>query len=345
MIGAQLLSYEGAGAGELLPTAFAGAEVHGGEVPGVDVDDEAPAAVRRLLMGDPQDVLPGVGENHPVLVVEVEVGAVRGVLEDLREVESGDGLDGRGALREPALGRCVEGAGIEDLEQEPPVNVPHTVISRPAESKVAVAHSPPSGAICSLRTPGLRPRGPEYGWVALSAASACMECVVFHARFTTSQLGASRHGRPGSAGYGPDRRVASPTVAVIEHRPSDLGGRGPYVVRSGGRSAIEGTKRCSGLRHCVHAVAFSSPHTGRPRMTASCCRLFRTITFCSWDRPLSVLFRITLDRFRSIPAGTEARARPPGSPRDRLWGPGHRTGCGSQGLRLLTTSAVAVRPF
>ncbi len=41
-----------------------------------------------------------------------------------------------------------------------PAKVPQTVSSRPAVSKVAGAHSPPTGAILSLTTSGLRPSGP-----------------------------------------------------------------------------------------------------------------------------------------------------------------------------------------
>ncbi len=49
--------------------------------------------------------------------------------------------------------------GSSSLSRKP-VNVPQTVISRPAASNVAVAHSPPIGAIFSLVTSGFRPSGP-----------------------------------------------------------------------------------------------------------------------------------------------------------------------------------------
>ncbi|RDL07039.1 hypothetical protein DER30_0322 [Streptomyces sp. HB202] len=88
-----------------------------GEVP-VVLDDELPAAVRVLAVGDAQDVLARVGEDDPVLVVQGEVGAARGVLEDLAEVEPGDRLDGGGALRQLVLGQGVERARVEQLEQE-----------------------------------------------------------------------------------------------------------------------------------------------------------------------------------------------------------------------------------
>lgn len=89
--------------------------------------------------------------------------------------------------------------GSSSLTLKPP-KVPHTVTSRPAESKVAVAHSPPRAAIFSLVTCGFLPSGPDQGEVALPAASECMPL---------RPLGA-RKGCCGGASPGSGTAVAGP---------------------------------------------------------------------------------------------------------------------------------------